>query len=305
MEIPKELVRSPPPATLAWVTAQFGMRATVVRVRRLRNASAAAMHAIDVFDGERRHHLVLRRWARTDVAPDPGVVETECAALALLGSFEGLPVPRLVAADPTGEAADVPAVLMTRLDGIDMLDPSDVDAFVDGLVHALHCIHAIPVPPDVLGPYQPWNCAFTEPPPWSAGPDAWERAIAIAREPLPGVPTVLCHRDFWPGNVLWHSRTVSGVVDWTHACNGPAAVDVAHCRENLAMLFGLDVADDFAERYGPVPELARFDVREAMSWSIGPGDMWRWHDAGRTDLTFDILTARVDEYVTAAVNRLP
>ena len=304
MEIPSELVRSPPAATLAWVAAQFGPSGTVVRVRRLRNAWAAAMHAIDVVDGTRRHRLVLRRWARTDIAPDPGVVETECAALTLLASFDGIAVPRLVAADATGEHADVPAVLMTRLEGNDTLDPPDVDAWVDGLVHSLRQIHSVPLPPAALGPYTPWASEVPEPPPWSTRRRAWEQAIEITRDAPPPVPTVLCHRDFWPGNVLWHGGRVSGVVDWTHACHGPAAVDVAHCRENLAMLFGLDVADELGERYGPVPELAWFDLREAVSWRLEPTDVWRWHDAGRTDLTFEIMAARADEYVAAAVSRL-
>jgi len=304
MEIPTEIVRSPPPATLAWVARQFGPRAAVVRVRRLRNAWAAAMHAIDVVDGARRHRLVLRRWARTDLAPDPGVVETECAALTLLARFDGVPVPRLVAADIAAEHTDAPAVLMTRLDGNDTLDPIDVDAWVDGLVHALHRIHAVTLPLDTLPAYRPWNHTFCAAPRWSNWPGAWERAITRTREPLPLVPTVLCHRDYWPGNVLWHGREVSGVVDWTHACRGPAAVDVAHCRRNLAVLFGLDIADDFADRYGPVPELATFDLLEAVTCGLEPHDVWRWHDAGRTDLTFEIMAARVDEYVAAAASQL-
>jgi aminoglycoside phosphotransferase (APT) family kinase protein len=283
MEIPKEIVRSPPPATLSWVARQFGPRAAVVRVRRLRNAWAAAMHAIDVVDGD---------------------VETECAALTLLAWFEGVPVPRLLAADAAAGHTDVPAVLMTRLDGNGTLDPIDVDAWVDGLVQTLHRIHAVTRSLDTLAPYRPWRRTFGAAPAWTSRPRAWERAISLAHGPLPAVETVLCHRDYWPGNVLWHGREVSGVVDWTHACRGPAAVDVAHCRRNLAILYGLDVADDFADRYGPVPELATFDVLEAVTCGLEPTDVWRWHDAGRTDLTFEVMAARVDEYVAAAVRQL-
>ena len=89
---------------------------------------------------------------------------------------------------------------------------------------------------------------LTDPPPWTRRPDVWRRAFEIARGPVPGYSPVLCHRDFHPGNVLWHAGRVTGVVDWTNTCRGPAACDVAHCRNNLALLFGLDAADDFARR---------------------------------------------------------
>ncbi len=88
------------------------------------------MYAIDVVDGDRRHHLVLRRWARTDLPPRSGVVETDCAALTLPAWFDGIPVPRLVAADLAAEHTDASTLVMARLDGNDTLDPIDVDAWV-------------------------------------------------------------------------------------------------------------------------------------------------------------------------------
>jgi hypothetical protein len=51
MEIPVELRRMPPPATLEWVAGRFGRSARVVGVRRLHNAWAAAVHAVDVANG--------------------------------------------------------------------------------------------------------------------------------------------------------------------------------------------------------------------------------------------------------------
>src|SRR5262245_11451405 len=70
MEIPAELRRIPPQATLDWITQQFGAGAAVTGVRRLHNAWAAAVHAVDVDDGRgERHELVLRRWARVDLPP--------------------------------------------------------------------------------------------------------------------------------------------------------------------------------------------------------------------------------------------
>ena len=101
MEMPAELRRQPPRPTLDWVARSIGPAARVVGVRRLRNAWAAAVHAIDVDDGAhdapRRHELVLRRWVRTDLPPEPGVVQNEAAALALLAEVAALTTPALVA----------------------------------------------------------------------------------------------------------------------------------------------------------------------------------------------------------------
>jgi aminoglycoside phosphotransferase (APT) family kinase protein len=304
MEIPAELRRIPPKATLHWVAQQFGDGAAVTGVRRLRNAWAAAVHAVDV-DDERGegHEVVLRRWARTDLPPDPGVVENEAATLRLLGEVPSLLAPRLVAADPDGDVADVPALVMTRLRGGDDLAPLDLDRYLDALVAALRVIHAVPVASDALCAYRPWGLeGELAPPRWSTRPDVWTRAIAISRAPVPAHEPVLCHRDFHPGNVLWHHGELSGVVDWTHACIGPVAADVAHCRVNLALLFGAEVAEEFALRYGPVADLAWFDIVDVVGFDRI--DAWRWHDAGRPDITFESITAAFDDFLAAAVAQL-
>ncbi len=310
MEMPVELRRQPPRPTLDWVAGRFGPRARVVGVRRLRNVWAAAVHAVDIStdgaNGAGRHEVVLRRWVRADLPPDPGVVENEAAALSLLASAgAAVATPALVAFDVVAEFADAPALVMTRLHGHDVLAPVDLDEFLDGLVASLRSIHSVAVPPTSgLAEYRPWGLdRLADAPPWSRRPDVWRSAIEIARTPVPEAPTVLCHRDFHPGNVLWHHGRVAGVVDWTHACRGPAAADVAHCRANLALLFGLDVADDFAARFGPVADLAWFDIVDTVG--AGTPEVWRWHDAGRSDITVDAIVRTSDDLIAAAVARYP
>ena len=265
MQIPAELRRRPPPRALEWVEHSVGYAARVVRVRRLRNAWAAAMHVVALEDahGERRD-LVLRRWARVDIPPDVGVVANERAALRVAGGA-AVPTPTLIAADPTGAEAGVPAVLMSRLRGRDVVAPPDRDAWLDGLAQALHAIHATTVPEGELGYFRPWGLdTVTAPPLWTMAPRRAEHAIEIANQPVPPHTRVLVHRDFHPGNVLWSRGRVSGVVDWTHTCRGPAAADVAHCRLNLAILFGIDAADDFARRYGELPNQAWHDIADVV-----------------------------------------
>lgn len=204
---------------------------------------------------------------------------------------DALTQPRPVAADPDGSDCDVPATLTTRLAGQPDLEPASHHRRIDEMANALRAIHALRVPAGALGSYRPWNLhVVTAPPEWARAKQAWRAAIEAVRAGVPATAAVLCHRDFHPANVLWDVQgALSGVVDWTHACRGPAAVDVAHCRLNLAWLHGLDVADDFARAYGRVEQLASFDCVDAVGVGDGEPDAWRWHDGGRRDLTTDVL----------------
>ena len=301
--MPAEMTRRPPARTLRWVEAAVGPGARVVRTQRLRNAWAAAIHAIDVEHDGDQHALVLRRWARHDIPPDVGVVENEAAALSLLSGHD-LPTPRLVAADAAGTECDVPAVLMTRVSGRDDINPARLDAWLDGLAATHAAIRAVAVPPGVLGYYRPWGWdTVTAPPPWSSQPDAWARAIEIVHTGVPETELVLCHRDFHPGNVLWSRGRVSGVVDWTHACRGAPAADVAHCRLNLITLFDLETADAFTARCEPVEHLPWFDLADVVSLGESPPEVWRFHDAGRTDLTVQSMIDASDAFVVQGVER--
>jgi aminoglycoside phosphotransferase (APT) family kinase protein len=306
MQIPAELRRPPPRPARDWVERTVGPGARVVRVRRLRNAWAAAMHAVDVDDeGGARHSLVLRRWARTDLPPDVGVVANERAAL-IVAAGAAVPTPDFVAADASGREAGAPALLMSRLAGRDALAPRDRDQWLAGLARALHAIHDTAVPEGVLAYFRPWNLdTVTAPPRWTSVPDVWAHAIEIANQPAPAHTRVLVHRDYHPGNVLWRDHKVSGVVDWTHACRGPAAADVAHCRVNLAILFDGDTADDFARRYGELDDQPWHDIVDVVGLGNDtPPDAWRWNDAGRADITTTTVVQALDAFLARAVARL-
>jgi aminoglycoside phosphotransferase (APT) family kinase protein len=89
---------------------------------------------------------------------------------------------------------------------------------------------------------------------------AWRRAAALATEPPPPGRICLIHRDYHPGNTLWQDGRLTGVVDWTQASIGPAAVDVAHMRWNLALDHGLAAAARFLELVGRGSDQSYWDV---------------------------------------------
>ena len=149
--------------------------------------------------------LVLRRWARPGWEVD----------------------------DPDLNAARE-ALVLQRL--------ADTPVPVGPLVAALAEIHA--VDPEGVPPYR----RYYEPerlavPSWAADRDVWERAIALAHEPPPGLPERFIHRDYHPGNTLWEGAELTGIVDWTTGSRGPGAVDLGHLRWNLVVDHGQRVAD--------------------------------------------------------------
>jgi aminoglycoside phosphotransferase (APT) family kinase protein len=207
---------------------------------------SSAVHLITIQDdGGQRRQAVLRRYVRPELnAEEPDIAGREARALRVARRV-GVPTPVLLAVDPAGAAAGVPAVLMSRLTGRVDWWPSDMDRWLRRLAGLLPRIHAAPLPhAGVLPRFTPYPQASYRPPGRARYPHVWERAAEISHGPPPRLPAVLVHRDFHPGNVLWRRGAVSGVVDWQGACTGPAVTDVAHCRVNL-LTFGAGAARRF------------------------------------------------------------
>jgi Ser/Thr protein kinase RdoA (MazF antagonist) len=240
--LPVELRRTTiPNGVREWVAHAAGSQ--VRTVRRLPGASTSAVHRLDLTDGS---VLVLRRYLwRCYVQSEPDAPGREADALRF-ARLRGLPVPELVAADPTGsEIGDgVPVLLMTFVPGRAVAVP-DLHQLAEAAA-AIHSIDAEAFGHDYYGWYEP---EMTTPPPWTRHPELWERAIELWRDHMPSYRAAFVHRDFHPGNVLWSRGRLSGVVDWAAACRGPIGCDLAHCRSNLRDLSGPSAGDAFAAAY--------------------------------------------------------
>lgn len=275
--VSRRSLRARPPAhALAWAGATLG--GSISRVRALRGGRSSAVHALVVTrPGRQTEAVVLRRYVRPRVlAEDPDVVRHEAAVLEHLRDSP-LPVPRLLAADPTGDDAGVPAVLMSRLAGRSDWSPRDIDAWLRGLAGFVVDLHDLPVPSGLrLGTFTPYPPEHWEPPAWLQRTELWDRAVEVSASPAVDGEQVLIHRDYHPGNVLWRAGKVSGVVDWQEACEGPPSVDVAWCRLMVMGRFGTDAADRLVScweaasgrTYHPWPEVAL--LVERLSWPTVP-----------------------------------
>jgi aminoglycoside phosphotransferase (APT) family kinase protein len=291
----RRLLRSRPPVqALAWTERHLGARVT--SARPMRGGMSSAVHLLTAeLTGGGRIQAVLRRYVRPDLnEEEPDIAKQEAEVLRFVEPLD-VPTPRLLALDPTGDEAGVPALLMSRLPGRVDWSPKDADRWLRGLAEILPRIHASPLParPGVIGPFAPYKQNSYEPPSWTRHPAVWEKAVEIFHGSAPDEPVVLIQRDFHPGNVLWRYGKVSGVVDWQAASIGPAALDVAHCRANL-LGYGREVAERFTALWERVSG-ARFHPWAEVVTVIGFLDDLRGEQGSDHDLVEDLLAQAVAE----------
>ena len=291
----RRLLRSRPPAqALAWAGRYLGARVTSARAMRGGMSSAVHLLTAELPRGG-SVQAVLRRYVRPEVnEEEPDIARQEAEVLRFVEPLN-VPTPRLLAVDPTGDEAGVPALLMSRLPGRVDWWPTDADPWLRGLAETLPRIHAspLPSPPGAIRPFVPYKQRSYEPPSWARHPAVWEEAAEIFHGPAPDEPVVLIQRDFHPGNVLWRYGKVSGVVDWQVASIGPAALDVAHCRANL-LGYGSDVAERFTALWEQASGMTYHPWAEVVT-VVGFLDDLREEQGSDHDLVEDLLAQAVAE----------
>lgn len=264
------LLDPPGAAALRWVEECLGAGSEVKMVRPLIGGTGHVNHAVLAESRSGTvHRLVLRRWISTGQAIDlDQSPEREIAALTLLAACE-IPTPALVAADPSGAHCDVPALLITRLPGHPPRPSSaELPEYLIQLAAALLHLHAV-AGASTMPAYRPYNrLDIRLAPRYALRPALWEQAFDIAAGPAPAAPPRFVHRDYHPDNTLWTGGRLTGVVDWSTASYGPAAVDVAQMRCRLAVRYDAAVADRFLAAFEQVtgghPHDPYWDLRAVL-----------------------------------------
>jgi aminoglycoside phosphotransferase (APT) family kinase protein len=295
-------------STRRWIEDATGGR--VISVKAMRGATSSLLHTIELEVSDRRRILVLRRFndARW-VKREPDVAKREATSLQH-AVRAGLAAPTVIAVDADGDHCGVPATLVTLIEGAVILDPPDLSQWVGGLAKAAALIHRV----DAAGfrwKYHRYNDGVDlAVPVWSHEPDAWQKAIDVVTGPQPAYAECFVHRDYHPSNVLWDNGRVTGVVDWVNGCRGPANIDVAWCRHNLANLHGVTIADAFLASYMAAagPEFhydPYWDLMSVVELLPGPPAMYAgWRASGVAAISNVVMRERVDTYVASVVARL-
>jgi aminoglycoside phosphotransferase (APT) family kinase protein len=293
-----------------WIADSVGVGAEIRSSRRLTGATSSTLYSVEAARNGRPLKLVLRLFTNAEwLAEDPDLVHHEAASLEKAAGAD-VPTPELIAYDDSGANCGVPAILMTQLPGRVELAPVDMDDWLYKLAEAIIPLHALDVG-EFPWRYAPYNdVSRLEPPNWSRYPELWERAIEIVNAPWPEVHECFIHRDYHPVNVLWQDGRVSGIVDWPNACRGPAGIDVAWCRGNLAEMHSVDVADRFLRACRSVAGSSFvhhpcWDLLVLIEVLPGPPDVYPpWIDFGLQGLTDAVVQERVDEYLVSVMGQL-
>jgi aminoglycoside phosphotransferase (APT) family kinase protein len=291
-----------------WIEETTGGRVTAAA--KLPGATSSLLHRIKVERDGQLLDLVLRRFADQEwVKQEPDVAAREAASVRHARAA-GLPAPELVGCDADGVRCGTPATLVTMLRGDVVLRPTSRREWLDGLARVAAQIHRVDADgfPWTYRRYNEGDLLVV--PRWSRQPNAWKIAIEVVQRPVPWHRDCFVHRDYHPSNVLWWNGRVSGVVDWVNGCRGPAGIDVAWCRHNLANLEGVAAADDFLSAYilaaGSQFEYDPYwDLMSVVEMLPGPPSMYEgWRASGLPDISDAVMRERVDLYVTSVVSRL-
>lgn len=230
-----------------WLAQAIGTIPAHLELAQLKGSTSSSVYLVQSNNQPQR--FVLRVLDNPDwLAEEPDLAEHEAAALQE-AQKTALQVPDLVTYTTNEVGFGAPVVLMTFLEGQINLQPTDFTGWLNHLAGELALLHQHTAP-DFSWQFRSWaQKEGLTPPTWTNKPETWQRAIERLNGPEPDSPTVFIHRDYHPTNVLWQGGKISGVVDWINACRGPAGVDVAHCRTNLVMMYGLAAADQFLTAY--------------------------------------------------------
>ncbi|MEU6013889.1 phosphotransferase [Streptomyces sp. NPDC047515] len=306
------------PATRAWVEKNLAPGERIDRSERLRGGWTSRMRRLDISGPQGGRSLVLRSFVKPFyVRHAPGLLTREADILRLLGSTD-VPAARFVAVDAGAEHCDRPSLLMTLLPGRVRVGDAGAEQRIGALARQLAAVHRVPVT-DATRPrdYEAWTAPDRARVPAETGrPGLWRRAVDVIRREPPAYAPRFLHRDFHPGNVLFSDdradSRISGVVDWVETSWGPADLDVAHCSTALALLHGVPAAMSFAGKYADAGgELAR-DATDHLYWRLLDALAYApdaekvavpWRELGRSDLTAEVLTARLEDYLESLFDR--
>ena len=314
-----------PASTRAWVEEQLSPGTAVTGVRRLAGGWTSQMRLVSTTGAGGDAELVLRSFATPFFRRHaPGLLTREAEVLTLLASTT-VPAARLLAVDAEGSQCADPSLLMTLLPGRLMLDGTGSDVRRRALAEQLVHIHDLAVPAaDRPRSYQPWTSADRVQVPERTGrPDVWRHAVDVIRQDPPAYDGCFLHRDFHPGNVLFagpsgaasseQTASITGVVDWVETSWGPRDLDVAHCATAVALLHGPEAGGSFVSDYldarGSLSEPADhlyWRMLDALAFAPDAGKVaGPWRELGRTDLTPQVVTDRLEGYLELSLDCAP
>ncbi|WP_326779304.1 phosphotransferase family protein [Streptomyces sp. NBC_01445] len=304
--------------TRAWVEKRVGGGCRIDAAERLRGGWTSEMRRLRTGGTGEPQWMVLRSFVKPFfVQHAKGLLTREAEILRLLNETD-VPVAEFHGVDAMAVYCDHPSLLMSLLPGSVRLGEEEAGLRTQLLARQLVGIHQVRVPVEARPRvYQAWTSPDRVRLPESTERlDLWQRAVDIIRRDPPDYRPCFLHRDFHPGNVLFTGQgarlEITGVVDWVETSWGPADLDVAHCSTALALLHGAQEGMRLADLYLASGGTLSEDPAAHLYWRVLDALAFApdaekvavpWRELGRKDLTSDLLTSRLEEYLEELFRR--
>ena len=294
---------------------------TLRRVWPLLGGSAAQVLGCEVVlaDGQVRKYVVrtpspYRRSQHADAAwrEFSVILALHDTGLPRAGS-RGLPVQRPCWLEPLTLDNPAPFYLLEYCDGQPDLAPADVPGHLLQYAAALAKLHQLDWPSLNL-PFLPTlDLADTARTIHTPRMRVEEIRQALRTPPAEARanPPVLCHCDFWPGNLLWRGGQLAAIIDWEECAIGEPLFDLALARLDLLWIVGHAAVADFTRIYQRLTgvdlfNLPYWDLAVSLRPIAGIEDWAKTYpDLGRPDVTCETMIRDHGEFVDQALHRWP
>jgi aminoglycoside phosphotransferase (APT) family kinase protein len=279
----------------------------ILRVRRLRGGLGAYTHVLtlEAPDGSRENVVLRRHFVRESFHPERA--EREFRTLQLVNDA-GIPSPKPLHIDVTGEYFGAPALLLSYLPGRSLYEPRDEGSWTEQLARVMLSIHAIsPAQRDLswLPRFSRDEIARELEELRSEADKAGALARRVHAALIANLDSVawpepcLIHEDFWPGNTVWFRQRLVGVIDWVNAKVGDPRCDVTQCAIDAMLVLGIEAYDRLRATYqtmapAPLQDLWYFDLFNGLRALIYYSHwLLAYRDVGLTKVTLDVASHRI------------
>jgi hypothetical protein len=274
------------------------------------------MHVLEIEDAAGSRVKVTLRLTIPEYNETPAEDATREYRVLQVLEAAGVPAPRPLFLDARGEYFGDPAIVLSYLPGRPIFPTKNLGPWLEGLAEGAGAIHAVtPEKHDLsflevvdrehmLGRI---NRRREDHPP-DPFIETMQKVLLGNLNGIELLPFTLIHADYWSGNTIWHRGRFAGIVDWSDARVGDPRADIAEVRLDLAIGYGYEVADRFAEACAqlsgePVRDLWYFDLYRGLR-AIQEYDWWLegYHDFGQTHLTVETAGANLRAFLARALN---
>ncbi len=245
--------------------------ADFLSAERLTGGVSADVYRIDYVERDDTTAIVVRIHG----ANHNGVnAKLEFDLLSAVCQF-GIPAPRPVSVDTSGEIIPEPYLLIEFISGSTQVEGVALPQVLHEMAQQLRRIHR-PVP-DTFPVLPGRTEAFPDAYEWLKD-ERWVDLVALVQTietSFSGEP-VLLHGDYWPENIMWQDDRIVAVLDWEDAATGDPLSDLACCCLELSYLHGEEVTEQFLAAYGAEIDRVRFSLWQIHVASAAAAYMGNW-----------------------------